>query len=76
MLVRVGWCEVHTFGHTYLGMHLTQRLRQFNDAVRPGAPKQNDMQLMDDLDKIVAAVQARHPHPDKAIGAKNAGMTQ
>ncbi|MBX9571766.1 MAG: hypothetical protein K2X77_22935 [Candidatus Obscuribacterales bacterium] len=76
MLVRVGWCEVHTFGHTYLGMHLTQRLRQLNDAVRPGAPKQNDMQLMDDLDKIVAAVQARHPHPDKAIGAKNAGMTQ
>lgn len=76
MLVRVGWCEVHTFGHTYLSMHLTQRLRQLNDAVRPGAPKQNDMQLMDDLDKIVAAVQARHPHPDKAIGAKSAGVTQ
>ncbi len=76
MLVRVGWCEVHTFGHTYATMHLTQRLRQLNDAVRPGAPKQNDMQLMDDLDKIVAAVQARHPHPDKAIGAKSAGVTQ
>lgn len=76
MLVRVGWCEVHTFGHTYASMHLTQRLRQLNDAVRPGGPKQNDMQLMDDLDKIVAAVQARHPHPDKAIGAKNAGVTQ
>ena len=76
MLVRVGWCEVHTFGHTYPSMHLTQRLRQLNDAVRPGSPKQTNMQLMDDLDKIVAAVQARHPHPDKAIGAKSAGVTQ
>lgn len=76
MLIRVGWCEVHVFGHTYAGMHLTQRLRQLNDAVRPNAAKQSDMQLMDDLDNIVSAVQAKRPHPDKAIGAKNAGVTQ
>lgn len=71
MRSRVGWCEVHTFGHTYPTLHLTQRLRQLNDAVRPASPKQSDMQLMDDVDLIIAAVQARKPHPDK-VSARNA----
>ena len=71
MLVRVGWCEVHAFGHTFPMMHLTQRLRQLNDQVRPNSPKQTDMQLMDDLNSIVAAVQAKQAHPDKVAGARN-----
>lgn len=56
MVTRVGWCEMQTFGHTFPQMHLTKRLRQLNDEVRPNAPKQNDMQLMDDLDPIMQAV--------------------
>lgn len=74
MSTRVGWCEVQIFGHTFPNMHLTKRLRQLNDEVRPRTPKQTDMQLMDDLDPIVAAVLAKKS--GQQISSGGAGQTR
>ncbi|MBX9686419.1 MAG: hypothetical protein K2X27_06925 [Candidatus Obscuribacterales bacterium] len=69
MITRVGWCEMQVFGHTFSQMHLTQRLRQLYDEVRPAGVKQSDMQLMDDLDPIESAVIAKHGKQSLSSGS-------
>jgi hypothetical protein len=61
MLVRVGWCEQHLFGHTYPNLHLQQRLHQLNAELYPN-DHEPDIKLMDRLDVIVkAVVMKQHP---------------
>ncbi len=58
LLVKVGWCEVKLFGHTFPDMHLPQRLGQINSELHLDPGKSN-VQLMDDIGLMIKTVQAR-----------------
>ncbi|MGH9550948.1 MAG: hypothetical protein ACRD3W_16320, partial [Terriglobales bacterium] len=60
LITKVGWCEVQTFGHDFSKMHLAERLDQLNGELNFD-PRQKGADLMDDIDKLVSTVQARHP---------------
>ena len=58
LIVKVGWCEVKVFGHTFPDMHLTARLGQLNKELHL-EPGKSDIQLMDDIGLMIKTVQAR-----------------
>ncbi len=60
LIVKVGWCEVKIFGHTFPTMHLPERLGQLNKELNL-EPGKSDVQLMDDIGLMIKAVQARKP---------------
>ncbi len=60
MIVKVGWCEVKLFSHTFPNMHLPERLGQINKELNL-EPGKSDIQLMDDIGLMIKAVQARKP---------------
>ena len=60
LIVKVGWCEVKIFGHTFPNMHLPERLGQLNKELNL-EPGKSDVQLMDDIGLMIKAVQARKP---------------
>lgn len=71
MSTQLGWCEVQVFGKTFPEKHLPERLGQLNRelAYKPG---KTDMELMDDMNGLVKAVQLRS---NRAIGTSpNAGI--
>jgi hypothetical protein len=58
LLVKVAWCEVKVFGHTFPDMHLPQRLGQLNHELNL-EPGKSNVQLMDDIGLMIKTVQAR-----------------
>jgi hypothetical protein len=66
LIVKVGWCEVNVFGHTFPTMHLPERLGQLNNELHLESGK-TDVQLMDDIGLMIKTVQARKLSP-KAVG--------
>lgn len=62
MITQVGWCEMRIFGQTAPQLHLIARLEQLNRVLN-FAPNQTGSELMDDLPKLMQAVQAR-PAPN------------
>lgn len=60
LIVKVGWCEVKVFGHTFPAMHLPERLGQLNKELKL-EPGKSDIQLMDDIGLMIKTVQARKP---------------
>lgn len=60
MQTQVGWCEMQLFGHTFHNMHLFERLKQLNLDLNY-APGKKPMDLMDDMQGIIKAVQAKKP---------------
>ena len=60
LIVKVGWCEVKVFGHTFPNMHLPQRLGQLNSELKL-EPGKSDIQLMDDIGLMIKTIQARKP---------------
>ncbi len=57
LIVKVGWCEVKMFGHTFPNMHLPERLGQLNHELNL-EPGKSDIQLMDDIGVMIKAVQS------------------
>ena len=69
MIVKVGWCEVQVFGHTFRQaglteaslpakhIHLSQRLEQLSHKLQFESGK-SGIQLMDDVDALVKYVSA------------------
>jgi hypothetical protein len=57
-LTKVGWCEMQVFGQTFPKMHLPDRLGKLNREIT-FEPNKSDLELMDDIPKLVSAVQAR-----------------
>ncbi|MBX9876978.1 MAG: hypothetical protein K2Y22_00830 [Candidatus Obscuribacterales bacterium] len=55
MITKVGWCEMHTYGHTSQNLHLIDRLTQLNQTLNY-APGQTGMDLMDDMDALIKKV--------------------
>lgn len=62
MITKVGWCEMHTFGHTSPNLHLIERLTQLNQELNY-APGQSGMDLMDDMDALIKKVCQRQTPP-------------
>ncbi|MDX2106175.1 MAG: hypothetical protein SFY67_07205 [Candidatus Melainabacteria bacterium] len=60
MQTQVGWCEMQLFGHTFHNMHLFERLKQLNLDLNY-APGKKPMDLMDDMQGLIKAVQAKKP---------------
>jgi hypothetical protein len=60
MITQVGWAEMRIFGHTSPQLHISERLEQLNVELNY-APNQKGTELMDDVPKLIAAVQARSP---------------
>ncbi len=58
LISKVGWCEKHVFGVVYRDKHLTERLNILNDALKYD-PSKKGMALMDDVDKLMKAAQAK-----------------
>jgi len=58
LLTKVSWCEKHVFGVVYRDKHLTERLNILNDNLKYD-PAKKGMALMDDVDKLMQAAQAR-----------------
>lgn len=69
-ITKVGWCEVQVFGHTFSdrglydaclpmhSMHIAERLEQLSRKLN-FEPEKSGLQLMDDVDALVAYVSAR-----------------
>lgn len=57
LIVKVGWCEVKVFGHTFPEMHLPDRLGQLNRELK-FEPAKSNMQLMDDIGLMIKTIQA------------------
>jgi len=75
MLVKVGWCEVKVFGHTFQSMHLTDRLRQLSQKLDFETNK-SSLELMDDIGGIIKVVQAQKGGPSAVpIGSANQAAT-
>jgi hypothetical protein len=68
MSTQVRWCEVQVFGKTFPDKHLPDRLGQLNRELQY-KPGKTDMELMDDMNGLMKAVQLR---PNRAIGASPA----
>jgi hypothetical protein len=62
MITKVGWCEMHTFGHTSPNLHLIDRLTQLNQELNY-APGQSGMDLMDDMDALIKKVCQKQAAP-------------
>jgi hypothetical protein len=60
LLIKVGWCEVRVFGHTFPNLHLPERLGQLNKELQ-FEPGKSNIQLMDDIGLMIKAVQSRKP---------------
>lgn len=61
LIVKVGWCEVQMFSHTFPDMHLTERLQQLNNEVSFD-PGKKGTELMDHIDALMSAVEKKaHP---------------
>jgi len=58
LLVKVGWCEMRVFGHTFSNLHLPERLGQLNKELQ-FEPGKSNIQLMDDIGLMIKAVQRR-----------------
>lgn len=65
MINKVEWCEYHVFGKTFPSLHLMARLRQLHDALAPDKSESN-LQLMDDMDSLTKAVEARIAQKSRA----------
>jgi hypothetical protein len=64
LLTKVGWCEVHVFGHSFSDagltgaslpathMHLSDRLQQLNEKLQ-FKPGMKGIKLMDNIDELV-----------------------
>jgi hypothetical protein len=75
MQVKIGWCEVKTFGHTFQSMHLTDRLRQLSQKLDFETNK-SSLELMDDIGGIIKVVQARQGGSNAVpIGSANQAAT-
>jgi len=57
MLTKVGWCEMQVFGQTFTKLHLPERLGKVSREIS-FEPGKSDLELMDDVNKLVVAVQA------------------
>ena len=66
MLIKVGWCELHVFGHTFPTMHLPERLGQLNQELN-FEPGKSNLELMDDIGVLLKTVQAK----SQSIGYKS-----
>lgn len=62
LITKVGWCEKHVFGVVYRDKHLTERLNILNDNLKYD-PSKKGMALMDDVDKLMKAAEARPAAP-------------
>lgn len=60
LIIKVGWCEVKVFGHTFANMHLPERLGQLNHELN-FEPGKSNIQLMDDIGLMIKTVQTRKP---------------
>jgi hypothetical protein len=58
MLTKVGWCEMQVFGQTFPKLHLPERLGKVSREIN-FEPGKSDIELMDDVGKLVIAVNAR-----------------
>jgi len=65
LLTKVGWCEKRVFGQVYYDKHLPERLALLNDTLKFD-PGKRGVDLMDDVDGMMKAAQARKP-----VGAGN-----
>jgi hypothetical protein len=58
ILTKVGWCEMQVFGQLFSNLHLPDRLGKLNRELS-FEPDKSDIELMDDVGKLVKFVQTR-----------------
>jgi len=75
MLEKVGWMEDRVFARTYDDEHLLARLRRLETVLFPNDHKHSsDMQLMDQVDTLMAAAELQHPAAPTTGAAPNSTL--